>query len=322
MKRPVLRLAAVIGAATVSALAVSPAFARRHGSQATAQSIDLTIGGQHQPSAQKMTATNDGTTEARNRHRHRPDLVGVSSEQQRRSRPACSPQEAPPTATAPSFACAGVAGNGGQAWSPSATQSCDHAGSAVAIRRPGQPRPGQRTVRPRQPSPRALTAPEHSAEDGRWTAVVDSAFDRDHRHPPRQIGAHSGQPRRHRATCTANPACGHGRRATSSARPATATPSPSPSPRVAQTIVTLNLPVNPAPNRMSQWTCPAQQPPSSPGAQPGAAPGVPERDPSPPRHCSSEHADEHATERRDRRPDRRASTAPAADPATTSFTSR
>jgi hypothetical protein len=131
MKRPVLRLAAVIGAATVSALAVSPAFAAAGTSQATAQSINLTLAG-NSVVAQKQTATNDGTTETRNDNDTVPNLVGVIPENTA-LKAAVLPQLARAKSDGTSFACAGLAsdGNGGAGVVTVGTQSCDLTGSGA-----------------------------------------------------------------------------------------------------------------------------------------------------------------------------------------------
>jgi hypothetical protein len=109
MKRPVLRLAAVIGATTLSALAVSPAFAAAGTSQATAQSIDLNIGGQSAIS-QKITATNDGTSETRNNASTVPviaDLLTGNNVVQA----GVAPQDAHANTDGTSYGCAGLAGD-------------------------------------------------------------------------------------------------------------------------------------------------------------------------------------------------------------------
>jgi hypothetical protein len=131
MKRPVLRFVAVIGAATVSALAVSPAFAAATISQATAQSINLTLGG-NSVVAQKQTATNDGTTETRNDTDTVPNLVGVIPENTA-LKAAVLPQLARAKADGTSFACAGLAsdGNGGAGVVTVGTESCDLTGSGA-----------------------------------------------------------------------------------------------------------------------------------------------------------------------------------------------
>jgi hypothetical protein len=110
MKRPVLRFVAVIGAATVSALAVSPAFAAAGTSRASAQSIDLHLGGQSLI-AQKQTATNDGTTETRNDTDTIPQLVGTLPDNSALSA-AVLPQLARALSDGTSYACAGLASEG------------------------------------------------------------------------------------------------------------------------------------------------------------------------------------------------------------------
>ena len=109
MNRRVLRFGAIIGAATVSALAVSPAFAAAGTSQATAQSVQLSIAGQSAVS-QKITATNDGTTENRTNTSTVPviaDLLTGNNVVQA----GVAPQDAHANADGTSYACAGLAGD-------------------------------------------------------------------------------------------------------------------------------------------------------------------------------------------------------------------
>ena len=110
-RRVLLRFGAIIGATTVSALAIAPAFAAAATSQATAQSVQLQIAGNDVVS-QKITATNDGTTETRNDTSTVPTLadlltgnnaIGVG----------VAPQDAHANTDGTSFACAGLAGPGG-----------------------------------------------------------------------------------------------------------------------------------------------------------------------------------------------------------------
>jgi hypothetical protein len=111
LKRRILRLGAIVGATAVSTLAIAPAFAAAATSQATAQSIDLAIGGSTVVS-QEISASNDGTTETRNDASTVPTLadlltgnnaVGVG----------VAPQDAHANPDGTSFACAGLAGTGG-----------------------------------------------------------------------------------------------------------------------------------------------------------------------------------------------------------------
>lgn len=64
MNRRVLRFGAIIGAATVSTLAIAPVFAAAPVSQATSNAITLAIGGSPISSG-TVKATNDGTTETK-----------------------------------------------------------------------------------------------------------------------------------------------------------------------------------------------------------------------------------------------------------------
>jgi hypothetical protein len=112
LKRRVLRLGAVIGAVTVSALAVSPVFAAAPLSQATAQSIDLSLAG-NSLVKQQITATSDGTGPVDKSTI--PPLVGLLPNNNT-AFVGVAPQEATAKViqgAGISFACAGVAGTGG-----------------------------------------------------------------------------------------------------------------------------------------------------------------------------------------------------------------
>jgi hypothetical protein len=104
-----LQYGAIVGAVTVSALAVSPAFAAATVSRATAQSVQLSIGGQSAIS-QKISATNDGTTENRTNTSTVPviaDLLTGNNVVQA----GVAPQDAHANADGTSYACAGIAGD-------------------------------------------------------------------------------------------------------------------------------------------------------------------------------------------------------------------
>jgi hypothetical protein len=111
LKRRVLRCGAIIGAATVSALAVAPAFAAAATSQSSAQSIDLSIGGSSVVS-QEITATNNGTTETRNDASTVPTLADLLTGNNALGA-GVAPQDAHANDDGTSFACAGLAGTGG-----------------------------------------------------------------------------------------------------------------------------------------------------------------------------------------------------------------
>jgi hypothetical protein len=107
----VLRFGSIIGATTVSALAIAPAFAAAATSQSSAQSLQLSIAG-HSAVSQTITASNNGTTETRNDASTVPTLadlvtgnnaIGVG----------VAPQDAHANTDGTSFACAGLAGPGG-----------------------------------------------------------------------------------------------------------------------------------------------------------------------------------------------------------------
>lgn len=108
MKRPVLRFGAIIGVATVATLAVAPAFAATTVSQSSAQSLQLSIGG-NDAISQKITASNDGTDETRNNASTIPllaDLIKGNNVLQA----GVAPQDAHANPDGTSYACAGIAG--------------------------------------------------------------------------------------------------------------------------------------------------------------------------------------------------------------------
>jgi hypothetical protein len=127
----VLRFGAIIGATTVAALAVSPAFAAAATSQASAQSINLKLAG-NELVAQKLTATNDGTTETKSDNNTVPNLVGALPDNTA-LKAAVLPQEAGANTNGTSFACAGLAsdGNGGPGVVTVGKESCDLTGSGA-----------------------------------------------------------------------------------------------------------------------------------------------------------------------------------------------
>jgi len=111
LNRRMLRFGAIIGAATVSTLAIAPAFAAATVSQATAQSLTLSIAG-NSVIAQETTATNDGADETVTDNSTVPtladllpanNLLGVG----------VAPQAAVAKPDGTSYACAGIAGTGG-----------------------------------------------------------------------------------------------------------------------------------------------------------------------------------------------------------------
>lgn len=111
MNRRILRLCAVIGTATVSTLAVAPVFAAATVSQATAQSLQLSIAGNSAVS-QQVSASNDGSTETKNDASTVPliaDLVPANT----LLHVGVAPQEARAFKDGTSYACAGIAGTGG-----------------------------------------------------------------------------------------------------------------------------------------------------------------------------------------------------------------
>jgi len=105
----VLRFGASIGATTVAALAVAPAFAATTVSQSSAQSLQLSIAGNAAVS-QKVTASNDGTSESRTN----PSTVPLLADLVKGNNvlgAGVAPQDAHANADGTSYACAGIAGS-------------------------------------------------------------------------------------------------------------------------------------------------------------------------------------------------------------------
>ena len=111
MNRRLLRSGAVIGAVTVSALAVAPAFGAAATSQATAQSLHIAIAGTDAIS-QKVTATNDGSGEQKNNANTIPTLASILPANNLIGA-GVAPQDAAANSDGTSYACAGIAGTGG-----------------------------------------------------------------------------------------------------------------------------------------------------------------------------------------------------------------
>lgn len=95
----------------MSALAVAPAFAAAHVSQASAQSLQLSIAGNSAVS-QKITATNDGATENRTDGSTVPTIASVLPNNNLLG-VGVAPQQAGANSDGTSYACAGIAGTGG-----------------------------------------------------------------------------------------------------------------------------------------------------------------------------------------------------------------
>jgi len=111
LTRRVLRIGAIIGAATVSTLAVAPAFAAAATSQATAQSLHISIAGSSAIS-QKVTASNNGTTETKNSADTVPTIASLFPATNLLGA-GVAPQQAGANKDGTSYACAGIAGTGG-----------------------------------------------------------------------------------------------------------------------------------------------------------------------------------------------------------------
>jgi hypothetical protein len=111
LKRRVLRIGAIIGAATVSTLAVAPAFAAATVSQSTARALNLNLGGNNITSGLgTVKATNDGSGESKTGPTNPP--ISVLKKQGLLNIGALV-QEAAANDDGTSAACSGVAGNGG-----------------------------------------------------------------------------------------------------------------------------------------------------------------------------------------------------------------
>jgi hypothetical protein len=112
LNRRVLRLGAIVGAAALSTLAIAPAFAAARGtSQATAQSLKLSIAG-NSVIAQQTASSNDGTTETVTDNSTVPTLASVLPNNNLLG-VGVAPQAAVAKPDGTSYACAGIAGTGG-----------------------------------------------------------------------------------------------------------------------------------------------------------------------------------------------------------------
>lgn len=106
-----LRVGAIVGAASLATLTAAPALAADTDSQATAQSLQLTIAGQSAIS-QIVTASNDGTSQTKNDSSTIPTIAGVLPGNNVLGA-GVAPQDAGANANGTSYACAGLAGTGG-----------------------------------------------------------------------------------------------------------------------------------------------------------------------------------------------------------------
>ena len=104
-----LRVAAAVGAATLSLVAVAPAMAAAPISQAGANAVNVSVAGNANGSG-NATATNDGSTETRS-GQETPPLSVLGGQQLLRA--GVLAQQATARADGTSAACAGLAGNGG-----------------------------------------------------------------------------------------------------------------------------------------------------------------------------------------------------------------
>lgn len=106
-----LRIGSVVGAVSLATLAASPALAADPVSQATAQSLQLSIAGNTGVS-QIVTATYDGTSQTKSDASTIPTIAGVLPGNNALGA-GVAPQDAGANANGTSYACAGIAGTGG-----------------------------------------------------------------------------------------------------------------------------------------------------------------------------------------------------------------
>lgn len=130
MNRRVLRFGAIVGASAVSVLAVSPVFAAAPVSQATAQSLDLSLAG-NAIISQIVTSSNDGTSETKNDASTLPSLADLLPDNSLIG-VGVAPQEAVSKKDGTSYACAGIAGTGGGIVTVG-DSDCDLDGSPLTI---------------------------------------------------------------------------------------------------------------------------------------------------------------------------------------------
>lgn len=106
-----VRTVAAAGVVTVVGVLAAPALAATTVSQATAQSLKLSIAGTPAVT-QIVTATNDGTKQTKNNASTLPSIAGVLPGNNALG-VGVAPQDAGANANGTSFACAGIAGTGG-----------------------------------------------------------------------------------------------------------------------------------------------------------------------------------------------------------------
>lgn len=112
MKRIALKVGALAGVASIAVLAAGPALAASTVSQASAQSLQLSIGSTKPAVSQKINATNDGKTQTRNDASTVPTLADLITGNNVLGA-GVAPQDAQAKPDGTSFACAGLAGTGG-----------------------------------------------------------------------------------------------------------------------------------------------------------------------------------------------------------------
>ncbi|MCW2755274.1 MAG: hypothetical protein JWQ32_2685 [Marmoricola sp.] len=131
MNRRALRFSAVVGAVALSALAVAPVFAAAPVSQATAQSLQLSIAG-NPVVTQLQTVTNDGSTAHEVNSNTIPPLVGIVPANNALAA-AVAVQKAGANSDGTSYACAGIAGTGSSGAVNVGTSSCNIDGKPLTL---------------------------------------------------------------------------------------------------------------------------------------------------------------------------------------------
>ena len=130
MKRTFLKVGATVGAVSVAVLAAGPAMAATTVSQASAQSLKLSIGGTAAVS-QIITATNNGSGQVKSNGSTLPTLASLIPGNNALG-VGVAPQDAGANNNGTSFACAGLAGTGG-GLAYVGTSSCNLKGAPITL---------------------------------------------------------------------------------------------------------------------------------------------------------------------------------------------
>lgn len=131
MNRYLFRAGAVAGVASIAVFAAGPAMAAGTVSQATAQSLDVSIAGQTGIS-QLVTASNDGKTETTNNADTLPKIASVTPGTNVVGA-GVAPQKAGANADGTSYACAGIAGTGGGIAQDGGDRGCNINGKPLSL---------------------------------------------------------------------------------------------------------------------------------------------------------------------------------------------